>query len=50
MRAIRISKSDKVTLGAVHYWCRCNLHNGFRVRHMGVLGRMKKTSQFGWTT
>ena len=33
MKVIRFRRTDDITAMSVHYWCRCHLHNGFRVWH-----------------
>jgi hypothetical protein len=38
MKVIRFRRTDDITTMSVHYWCRCNLHNGFRVWHDRGIG------------
>ena len=47
MKVIMFPRTDEATVSAVHYWCRCHLHNGFRVSHDGGIGTNKE-GKFIW--
>jgi hypothetical protein len=38
VKVIRFRRTDDITTMSVHYWCRCNLKNGFRVWHDTGIG------------
>jgi hypothetical protein len=47
MEAIRFPRTDEISVMSVHYWCRCNLRNGFRVWHDAGIGTNEE-SKFIW--
>jgi hypothetical protein len=42
MKVIRFPRTEHVTANTVHYWCRCHLRDGFRVRHDTGIGKNEK--------